>query len=64
MSGVGKTTFALDCLKSIRYTSPFIYIDTIEYFSEKLISIFISQQIHGILKNIASSLHLPKNIQK
>lgn len=63
-NGSGKTTFISDCFKAVRATIPHIYIDTIEFYSEKLISISISQQLHGILIQQASSLKLPKQLKR
>lgn len=48
-NGSGKTTFVQDCFKAKRFDLPHIYIDAIEFYSEKLISIYISQHLHGIL---------------
>lgn len=53
-NGSGKTTFVHDCFKTKRFEIPYIYIDTIEFYSEKLIAISISQQINGILQSYAT----------
>ena len=63
-NGSGKTTFIQDCFKTKRFETPYIYIDTIELYSEKLIAISISQQINGILKTIANKLKLKKILKK
>lgn len=41
-NGSGKTTFVQDCFKNKRFETQYIYIDTIELYSEKLIAISIS----------------------
>ena len=59
-NGSGKTTFVQDCFKAKRFDLPHIYIDAIEFYSEKLISICISQHLHGILQTKAAELKLPR----
>ena len=59
-NGSGKTTFVQDCFKCRRFDIPHIYIDTIEFYSEKLISIQISQQLNGILQCKSNLLKLDK----
>jgi Cdc6-like AAA superfamily ATPase len=56
-SGVGKTTFAQDCLKyqaleanSTGLILPHIYVDCVEFYSEKLISNYVSLCLDNILK--------------
>ena len=63
-SGTGKTTFIRDCFAAVPNQTPMIYIDTIEYYSEKLISIAISQQLHSILQQSAINLKLAKAIKR
>ena len=57
-SGCGKTTFTMDCLKYFtetqtgsRVLSP-IYIDCVEFYSEKLISTYLSIYLDNIFKKI------------
>ena len=41
-NGSGKTTFVQDCLRYQALETPMIYIDAVEFYSEKLISICAS----------------------
>ena len=59
-NGSGKTTFVRDCLSVFGLDSPLIYVDAIEYYSEKLICIIISHQIVSTLQKLAKDLGLPK----
>ena len=61
-NGCGKTTFVADCFKSKKFDLPAIHIDAIQLYSEKLIAIYISQHLHGILQNKATQLKLPNKI--
>jgi Cdc6-like AAA superfamily ATPase len=63
-NGTGKTTFAQDCFRAVRTKIPCIYVDTIEFYSEKLISIAVSQQLHGILQQHAQAIKLPKALRR
>eukprot|EP00347_Sterkiella_histriomuscorum_P014360 403361169 len=69
--GSGKTTFVKDCLDSLEQSSSslsaqsqqhiyHIYIDCIEYYSEKLIATMISFQLNQILQKFAISNQLTK----
>lgn len=62
-NGSGKTTFIHDCFKVLRASYPCIYIDTIEFYSEKLISISISQQLQAISLSQHEILKLPKALK-
>lgn len=57
-NGSGKTSFVLDCIK-VQSTSDqtfFVNVDCIEYYSERLIAICISQHINILIKNAAKKL--------
>lgn len=54
-TGVGKTSFVQDCLKFKQSMTnerilPYIYVDCVEFFNEKLISNYISLCLDNILK--------------
>jgi tRNA A37 threonylcarbamoyladenosine biosynthesis protein TsaE len=60
-SGCGKTTFTLDCLRYLthsdnteigsRILTP-IYVDCVEFYSEKLIATYISIFLNNMLKQL------------
>jgi Cdc6-like AAA superfamily ATPase len=52
-NGTGKTTFVQDCIKSLQISHQnenqalfYVYIDCVEFYSEKLISIALSKQLN------------------
>ena len=49
-NGSGKTQFVKDCVMYQNLETPLIYIDCIEFYSEKLISISMSHQINATLQ--------------
>ena len=66
-SGVGKTTFAQDILKyqsSEMSILPHIYVDCVEFYSEKLIANYVSLCLDNMLKkfyrDISGALKTPK----
>jgi len=46
-NGSGKTSFVKDCIKS--GNNLHVYVDCVEFYSEKLISISVSQQLNSLI---------------
>ena len=63
-NGCGKTTFTLDCLRANFDQMPIVYIDCVEYYSEKLISTYISIQLNAILPYLARKSGVEKKFKK
>ena len=63
-NGCGKTTFAIDCLNSLHSTMPFVYVDCVEYYSEKLISLYISLFLTNMMQKRATEIGVHKMIVK
>jgi len=66
-NGSGKTTFVHDAIKSLKKPglgTIAVFIDCIEFYSEKLISISISQQLNGHIASLLSKLKMEKKYAK
>jgi len=61
-NGSGKTSLVIDVLKSHVFDCGSIYIDSVEFYSERLISVTVSTQIQNIMWTQAQRLGLPKSI--
>ena len=66
-NGSGKTTFVHDCIKSLERLgshSISVFVDCIEFYSEKLISISISQQLNAHIASIIGKFKIDKKFAK
>jgi Cdc6-like AAA superfamily ATPase len=66
-NGSGKTTFVQDSIKGLERNGSnqiSVFVDCIEFYSEKLISICISQQLNGHIASIVSKLKMDKKYSK
>ena len=59
-NGCGKTTFVQMCFNYKRRDAPCIYVDTTEFYSEKLIAISISCQLESTMQSFVQTYRLPK----
>lgn len=59
-NGCGKTEFVQMCFEYKRCAIPCVYIDTTEFYSEKLIAISISCGLERIMQEYIQVLSLPK----
>ena len=58
-NGGGKTTFVQDCMQLVKEQhagSFMVYIDCVEFYSEKLIAVAASQQINAAVGRMAKKL--------
>jgi ABC-type Mn2+/Zn2+ transport system ATPase subunit len=61
-NGSGKSVFVQDMLGTLKQESLAIFIDCIEFYSEKLIAIYLSQELDIHLKNKAKLFKLNKDL--
>ena len=59
-NGIGKTEFVQMCFEYKRCTIPCIYIDTTEFYSEKLIAVSVSCGIDRVMQQYMQIYELPK----
>ena len=57
-NGSGKTSFVIDCIKvqSNINSNFFVNVDCIEYYSERLLSIFVSQHLNTLIYRAAKKV--------
>ena len=59
-NGIGKTEFVKTCFMYKQCTIPCIYIDTTEFYSEKLIAVSVSCGINRVMQQYMQIYNLPK----
>ena len=59
-NGCGKTQFIHSCFEAKMFSIPKLYVDTTEFYSEKLIAINVSQKIETMMKSYVINYKLPK----